>query len=117
MPWKTFVRDLIREIASDNLLDYAGSVAFSAFLAIFPFLVFAVALAGLVIDPKTLNALVDQIQRVAPPAVAHILTDRLNALTSGSHRGLITVGAIGAIWSASGAVSALTAALNAAYGV
>ena len=93
-------------------MDYAGSVAFSAFLAIFPFLVFAVALAGLVIDPSTLATLLDEIRRAAPPEVADILTARVHALASGSHTGLITVGAVGAIWTASGAVSALMTALE-----
>ncbi len=117
MPWKAFLRELYREIACDNLVDYAGSVAFSAFLAIFPFLVFVVALAGLVIDPSTLTALVDQIHRLVPPDVARILTDRLTALATGPHTGLITVGAVGAIWTATGAVTALVTALDAAYDV
>jgi membrane protein len=117
VPWKQFFRDLLREIDSDNLLDYAGAVAFSGFLAIFPFLLFAVALAGLVIDPKTLATLVEHIESVAPPQVAHILTRRLHALTAGTAPGLLTVGALGAIWAASGAVASLMTALDNAYDV
>jgi membrane protein len=114
---KAFLRELLRAILGNNLLDYAGSVAYSGMFAIFPFLLFAVALAGLVIDPRTLDTMVEQIHRVAPAAVAQILTDRLNALTSGARPGLLTVGAIGAIWAASSAVAALTTAFNVAWGV
>lgn len=115
--WRQFARDLTREIADDDVSDYAASVAFSAFLAIFPFLLFAVALAGLVIDPATLDTLVAQIRRVAPQAVAQILTDRLHALTAGAAPGLLTFGAVGAIWASSSAVASLIAALNAACDV
>jgi membrane protein len=114
---KAFVTDLVGAILRDNLLDYAGSVAFSSILAIFPFLLFAVALAGLVIDPRTLDTLVVEVHRIAPAAVADILTDRLNALTTGTRPGLLTLGAVGAIWAASSAVAALATAFNVAWGV
>src|SRR5580693_10373436 len=115
--WKVFLGDLWRRILRYNLLDYAGSVAFSSILAIFPFLLFAVALAGLVIDPRTLDTVVEQVHRVAPAAVADILTDRLSALTAGTRPGLLTLGAIGAIWAASSAVAALATAFNVVWGV
>lgn len=117
IPLRTFARDLVREIDEDHLLDYAGSVAFSAFLAIFPFLLFAVALAGLVVDPSTLDAIVRQVQKVAPDQVAQILSDRLDALVAGTRSSLLTLGAVGAIWASSGAISALMTALNSAYDV
>src|SRR3954465_5017382 len=103
VPWKDFARSLWDEFQNDNLVDYAGSIAFSAILALFPFLLFAVALASLVIDPSTLDALVGQIRQVAPAQVADLLGDRLRALTSGTRPGLLTVSAVGAVWAASGA--------------
>jgi membrane protein len=115
--WKVFLGDLWGAILRCNLLDYAGSVAFSSLLAIFPFLLFAVALAGLVIDPRTLDTLIEQIHRVAPASVADILTGRLNALTTGTRPGLLTLGALGAIWAASSAVAALATAFNVVWGV
>ena len=117
LPLREFARDLYRETSDDLLLDFAGSVAFSTFLAVFPFLLFVVALAGLVIDPATLDSLVAQIRAVAPSQVADILEDRLHALTAGSSPGLLTVSGIGAVWSASSAIAALTTALNEAYDV
>jgi membrane protein len=117
VPWKDFLRTLYKEFTCDNLLDYAGSVAFSAALALFPFLLFAVALAGLVINPDTLASLVEQIRRVMPAQAAELLVDRLHALTSGARPGLVTVGAIGAVWAASGAIAALITAFNTAWDV
>ena len=117
MSWKDFGRDLYHEADRDHLLDFAGSVAFSAFLAVFPFLLFAVALASLVIDPTTLTTLIDQIRRVAPPGVADLLADRLRALTTGTPPAVLTVGGLGALWAASSAIAALTTALDSAYDV
>ena len=114
VPFRLFLRTLIREIGEDDLADYGAAVAFSAFLAIFPFLVFVVALASLVVDPSTLDVIMKQIDRVAPEQVADILGERLQALTTGTKPGLLTVSAVGAIWAASGAVAALTSALNSA---
>ena len=114
VPFGLFLRTLIREIGEDDLADYGAAVAFSAFLAIFPFLVFVVALASLVVDPSTLDVIMKQIDRVAPEQVADILGERLQALTTGTKPGLLTVSAVGAIWAASGAVAALTSALNSA---
>jgi membrane protein len=117
IPWKEFWVSLWSEILKDNLLDYASSVAFSAFLAIFPFLLFAVALASLVVDPRTLDTLVVQIRRLVPSQAAELLVERLHALTSGTPPALLTASAVGTVWTASGAVAALTTAFNSAWDV
>jgi membrane protein len=117
VPWKDFGRALWRDTLDDNLLDYAGSCAFSAILAVFPFLLFAVALAGLVIDPVTLATLIESIRRAVPEEAAGLLIDRVRALSEGSKPGLVTVGAVVAVWSASSAVAALATAFNIAYDV
>jgi membrane protein len=117
IPWRDFARTLWCEVRNDNLVDYAGSVAFSAILALFPFLLFAVSLASVVINPSTLDAMVEQIRRVAPAQVADLLGERLRVLTSGTRPGLLTLSAVGAIWAASGAVTSLITAFNIAYDV
>jgi membrane protein len=117
IPWRDFARTLWREIRNDNLVDFAGAVTFSAVLALFPFLLFAVALASMVIDPGTLDAMVEQVRRLAPTQVADLLGERLRALTSGTRPGLLTLAAVGAIWTASGLVASLITAFNMAYDV
>lgn len=117
MPWREFFRRLKEEFERDNLLDVAGSLTFFGILAIFPFLLFLVSLAALVIDPATAQVLIDELARVAPPAVTEILGGRLRALGEGGSPELLTASAIGAIWSASTGIAALMRALNRAYGV
>ncbi|WP_437305662.1 YihY/virulence factor BrkB family protein [Sorangium sp. So ce388] len=117
IPWKDFLNDIKQEWVKDKVDTVAAALAFFGVLAIFPFLLFAVALAGLVIDPAESARLISELYRVAPPAVANILGERLHALTEGQSPGLLTVGALGAVWAASGGVIALMDALNSAYGV
>jgi len=115
--WKQFALELKREWAHDELTDAAGSLTYFGVLALFPFLLFLVSLAALVIDPEQAQVLIDELGRVAPPAVTAILGDRLRALGEGGSPELLTLSAAGAIWSASSGVSALMRALNRAYGV
>jgi membrane protein len=117
IPWRDFARALWREVRNDNLVDFAGSVVFSAVLALFPFLLFAVALASMVIDPGTLDAMIEQVRRLAPTQVADLLGERLRVLTSGARPGLLTLAAVGSIWTASGLVASLITAFNIAYDV
>ncbi|XYH96856.1 YihY/virulence factor BrkB family protein [Sorangium sp. So ce1128] len=117
IPWKDFLNDIKQEWVKDKVDTVAAALTFFGVLSIFPFLLFAVALAGLVIDPAESARLIRELYQVAPPAVANILGERLQALTEGQSPGLLTVGALGAVWAASGGVIALMDALNSAYGV
>lgn len=117
MSWKEFLTDLVHEISNDDLTTIAGAVTYSAILALFPFLLFLLALASVIITPEQAEGLVQQIGQVAPQEVTKIVGDRIRSLASDSKTGLLTVGALGAFWAASGAMTTLTTALNAVYGV
>ena len=117
MKWREFLKELTNEYLNDNIGNVAGAVTFSALLALFPFLLFLVALAGLIIDPAQAQVLIDELGKVAPPAVTEILGQRLKDLSAGSSVGLLTVGGLGAVWAASGGVAALMDALNTVYSV
>ena len=70
VPFGVFARSLWHRTLDHDVVDYAGSVAFSFVLALFPFLVFAVALTGLVIDPRVLDSLLEPLREVAEAAGA-----------------------------------------------
>ncbi len=115
--WKDFFTAIEREWEEDKLTDVAGSLTFSGILALFPFLLFVVSLASIIIDPSMATYLVRQLYRVAPDAVAQIVGQRIHALATGDNPALLTFSGIGSIWVASGGVAGLTSALNAAYDV
>jgi membrane protein len=117
MSWKEFFTELKNEYKADNVSNVAGAVTFFAVLAVFPFLLFLVALASVIIDPAQAEVLIQEMGRVAPEAVTQIIGQRLKDLAAGDNVGLLTVGALGAVWAASGGVVALMDALNTVYDV
>ncbi|WNG56791.1 YihY/virulence factor BrkB family protein [Archangium gephyra] len=117
MSWKEFFTEVKNEYTNDKISNVAGSVTFFAVLALFPFLLFLVALASLVIDPAQAQVLIQELGRVAPEAVTEIVGQRLKDLAAGNNVGLLTVGALGAVWAASGGVVAMMDALNTVYDV
>lgn len=115
--WKEFFVALKKEWTKDNVSDTAGALTFFAILAVFPFLLFLVSLASVVIDPAQAQTLIQQLGEVAPAQVTQILGDRIRQLAEDRSVGLLTVGAVGAIWASSGGVVALMKALNTVYDV
>ncbi|AKQ65387.1 Ribonuclease BN [Myxococcus hansupus] len=117
MSWKRFFIALKDEWARDDVEDVAGALTFRVILALFPFLLFLVSLAGLLIEPAQAQALIQELARVAPREVTTILSERIDALAESRPVGLLTVGGVGAVWAASKGVAALMKALNKVYGV
>lgn len=115
--WKEFFGLLRQEWRRDRIGDTAAALTFFGVLALFPFLIFLVSLASLIIDPAQAQLLIDELGRVAPGAVTEIVGQRLHALGRAEPTGLLTISAAGAIWAASGGVAALMRALNLAYDV
>lgn len=117
MTWKQFFVGLKDEVSKDNVTDVAATVTYYSILSLFPFLLFLVAVASLVITPQQAEQLVQSVARVAPHEVTQIVGQRIHALVQGQSVGLLTFGVVFAIWSASGSVSALMRGLDTAYDV
>lgn len=116
MSWKFFV-GLKGELGRDGVTDLAASVTYYGILSLFPFLLMLVAIASLVLTPSTADQLVQQLGRMAPGPATQIVGDRIRQLGSQQNVALLGFGAVLAVWSASGATSALVTALNRCYDV
>ncbi|MBF5045588.1 YihY/virulence factor BrkB family protein [Aggregicoccus sp. 17bor-14] len=117
MGWMKFFKTLKDEWGRDRVSNTAAALTFFSVLALFPFLLFLVSLAGIIIDPKQAEQLVQQLATVAPREATDIIAQRLRDLASSDSVGLLTVGGAGALWAASGGMVALMEALNIIYGV
>jgi membrane protein len=115
--WKGLLGRLRREWKHHKLGDAAAALTFYGVLSLFPFLLFIVALAGLVIKPEQVQALMGELGREVPQALSRIPAAQLTELTSRPSRGVLTFGALAAVWSATKGVVSLMKALNTAYGV
>lgn len=117
MSWKSFLHALWREWDQDRGSDIAGAVTFFGVLAIFPFLLFLVGLAGIIIDDELARELIAQLQEVAPSQVTEILQQQLEWLSHQDSSSILTIGGATALWASSGGMVSLMNALNTAYGV
>jgi membrane protein len=98
-------------------IEHAGYLAFLGLLALFPFLVFVVALAGFIGEGQAGIAFIKLVFSVLPPHMVKALTPRVAEISSGPPQGLLTVAILGAIWTSSSAVEGYRTVLNRAYHV
>ncbi|MCG7518226.1 YihY/virulence factor BrkB family protein [Ruegeria sp. Ofav3-42] len=93
----------------------SSHVAMSLMLALFPFVLFTVALAGSLSQGYVTDELIELIFGAWPKDVAGPIVAELRAVLQESGSGVITLGALLAIFFASNGVMAVRAAMNQAY--
>ncbi len=116
--WWQVVRRALAESSTDNVSMLAGGVAYFSFLAIFPALIAAVTLYGLVADPATVTQQVGSLAASLPQQAQPLITDQLASVASGGGGALgigFVVSLLAALWSASSGVGNLMQAVNLAY--
>lgn len=103
------------EIGDDEILDRAAALSYYFVLAIFPLLLFLAALFGLVPDAQLMDQLMGYLRRSLPPDAAGVLERTLIEILRGARGGLVSLGAVAALWAASSGMASMISALNAAY--
>jgi len=92
-------------------------MSFYFFLALFPAILFVLALASFF----PLGDLTDDLGRVAGPFVSpqvlELIQDQMRRLANNESGGLLTFGVVGALWSSSAAMVSIASALNQAYDI
>ena len=109
------------QLAANDVLGLAAEMAYHFLFALFPFLIFLAALLnalGAVLGQQhLLNQLLGFIAPLLPSSVQEILETWEANEANGQSTGLLTIGALGALWGAGGGINALVKGLNRAYGV
>jgi membrane protein len=111
------VWNALYDLFADSGFSMAGAVAFSFVLALFPFCIFLGAFAGYFGGEALAKAAVVQLFDVLPAAVAQVLEPEVMAVMGKSRFGLLTFGALIALFFATSAIESLRAAFNVAYRV
>ncbi len=111
----------VQEFVRDDALGLAAQLAYYLILALFPFILFLVAVLDAFgsSDPQFVDELFGYLSRVMPAQVFDLIetyTER-TLRDEDTAPGLLSVGILGTIWATSGAFSALINALNRAYDV
>lgn len=116
--WGQVLKRAWKESKQDQVPLLAAGVAFYSFLALFPAMIAAITIYGLVADPATVARQADQLTDTMPSDAASLVTDQLNALASAQQDSLglgLIVALTLALWSASGGVGNIVTAINIAY--
>ena len=116
LPWSEILKRTFKAAYDDNCLGLAAQLAYYFFLALFPALLFLLAIASL-FPFELMQDLMNSLALVAPPDVLSIIRDQLTKIATGDDRGILTIGIVGAVWSSSAALGAMIDAMNRAYDV
>ncbi len=97
--------------------ELSGYMSYTALLALFPFLIFVIALAGFMGWQQAAERMMTDLFVYTPTEVANVLAPALGDVLGHSHGDLLTFGIIFSVWSASSAVEAFRVLLNRGYEV
>lgn len=107
----------IRNYVMHQSANQAGSLAFSAVLAMFPLLILLSASAAYIGQPGDAAALVDRVLSYTPRLVQDAMHPVVQQVLAQRSQALLAIGVLTTVWTASSGMQAIRSALNRAYGV
>lgn len=110
------LKKAVKDFFDDDMTTYASALAYQVFFSIFPFIIFLVALLGFLQLTSFFIWLREQAQLLLPQEVMPQFNQIIDGLQE-QKTGLMSIGVIVALWSASAAIRATMNALNVAYDV
>lgn len=116
--WFQVTKRAWAESKVDQVPLLAAGVAFYSFLSLFPAMIAAVTIYGLVADPATVARQTQAISDALPADAASIITKQMEAIASQPQQSLglgLVIALALALWSASGGVGNIVSAVNVAY--
>lgn len=106
-----------KEFGDDDMATYSAAVAYQVFFSLFPFIIFLVALLGVLQLQAVFDFILKQSETVMPSSAFTMIESIVKNIQSSSSGGIMSVGVIVALWSASGGVRMLMHSMNVAYDV
>src|SRR5688572_24082629 len=116
LSWGQLLKRTIKETNEDDCLGLAAQLAYYFFLALFPAILFVLALASFFRLSDVDHAL-DALRPIVPGDALTFLGEQLQRVSNADSGGLLTLGILGAIWSSSAAVVSIIGSLNRAYDI
>lgn len=108
-----FLKELLVRIKKGDITGLGSQLAFFFLLSLFPLLIFIMTLLPFLNFNQAEVFLL--IRDYAPESVAMLIEDTLNEILKNRNGGLLSIGALATVWSASKGMNALTKALNRSY--
>lgn len=117
LTWGAILKRTAGEVVADNCFGLAAQLAYYFFLALFPALLFFVAIISFMPVSGLMDAITAMLARVAPGEVLSIVQEQIGKIANDKSAGLLTLGMLGTIWSTSSGMTAIVDTLNQAYDI
>src|SRR3954471_19764309 len=117
LTWTELAKRTAAEVMADNCLGLAAQLAYYFFLALFPALLFLVAIISFMPVSGLMDAITTNLGRVLPGDALSIIQQQIAKIAGDKSTGLLTIGMLGTIWSTSSAMTAIIDTLNQAYDI
>jgi membrane protein len=114
--WRALLRRTFKEVVEDGCFGLSAQLAYYFFLSVFPVLLVVVALTSY-FPPNLLERILSWFAVFTPRDVLQLVKTQIDLITNSGNTGLLTFGALGALWSSSSAMNAIVDTLNRAYGI
>src|ERR1700752_106577 len=99
--WIALLKRAATEMVTDNCLSLAASLAYYFFLALFPALLFLVALMSFFPAEHLLDSVTATLGPLVPGEGMKIIQDQIIKIAGDQNGGLVTFGMVGPVWSSS----------------
>jgi membrane protein len=111
------VRRAFKEFNRDHMTNIAAALAYYAFLAIPSALLLAAGVFSLVAGPHAISTLIGKLHGILPAQATNLLQGSLTTMTQHQGTGvtILSIGAVLALWSLTGAMQNVMWATNIAY--
>lgn len=108
-----FIDQMIFRIGDDDIIPTGAQLTYFIVLSIFPFLILFLNILSYtpLVSPSIISGALEYL----PVEAGNILSGFIDDLVTGSGQGLLSIAAIGGIWSASAGVKPMIMAINRAY--
>jgi membrane protein len=117
LSWTELARRTWREAIDDDVLGLAAQLSYYFFLALFPAILFLLALASFFPLSDTTDDVGRLLGPFVSPQVLELIQEQMRRLAHNENGGLLTFGVAAALWSSSAALVSIVGAINRAYDI
>lgn len=111
--WLLFLDQLAFRFTDDNVSSIGSQLAYYLILSIFPFLIFLLNMVQF--TPLASTDVLDTLTQVLPGETAKMIKDIVGGIINSSSGTLLSISALGGLWTSSSGIMHLIKAINKAY--